>query len=118
MDLYEIGIGHTTLHHVLVAKSSWQRLRGWYGYQHLPVQGVLLTQCNAVHTVAMPLRLDLLWLDRHWQCIGVQRSLPAWRCAWCRGASHVLEVREGGLNAVSSLQELVGQHLTWRSLAT
>ena len=112
MDLNQLRIGRNTLHHVLVAKSSWQRMRGWYGYQHLPVQGVLLTQCNAVHTFAMPLRLDLLWLDHDWQCIGVQRSLRAWRIAWRRGASHVLELREGGLDAAGSLHELVGQRLT------
>ena len=113
MDAQLIRIGGQTLKGVVVATTPWQRLRGWYGYHQLPVQGVLLTRCKAVHTIAMPLWLDLVWINRDLTCIGVRRALPAWRLTWCRGASHVLELREGVLDHLGSMAELVGQRLSW-----
>lgn len=113
MDWGLVWIGCKPLHNVILATNTWQRLRGWYGYQQLPVNGVLLTRCSAVHTLAMPLHLDLLWINRDSRCIQVQRSVPAWRFAWCFGASHVLELREGVLNEMEIVSDLLGQTLSW-----
>lgn len=113
MNLSLVRIGNNTLHNVIVATTPWQRLRGWYGYQALPVNAVLLTRCNAVQTLALSLRLDLLWLNHDRRCIQVQPSLSAWRFAWCRGASHVLELREGVLDEVTPTIELIGRTIDW-----
>ena len=100
------------LNKVIVATSFYQRLRGWYGYHATQVDGVLITKCNAVHTFAMQMRLDIIWLDQAYTCIRVELDVPPWRVKWCRAARHVLELpswqRSAGRRSPSNL---IGQSL-------
>lgn len=60
--------------------------------------GLLIPRCAGVHTFGMRFPLDLVFLDRHGQPVGVRLGVPPCRFAWQRGAAAVLEVPswEGG----------------------
>jgi uncharacterized membrane protein (UPF0127 family) len=72
------------------------RLRGLLGRSGLAEgEGMILEGCAAVHTAFMRFPLDLCFLDREARVLKVVRSLPPWRAARARGASHVVEFPAG-----------------------
>lgn len=112
MQLERIRLDNIQIDNVIVARNPWQRLRGWFGYQNSEVKGVLLTACNAVHTFAMQIPLDLIWFDSNHRCIQVQLNVQPWRLKWCRGASQVLELRTSLLQSqLTQPNHLIGQAL-------
>lgn len=84
-------LGSLVFSRLRVADNTWSRLRGWYGYQPVGLDAILLTHTASIHTLGMGFALDVLWLDKHMQCIGWQLSVSPWRCCWMRGAAHVIE---------------------------
>lgn len=118
MSIGSVWIGRLQLDNVLRANCAWSRLRGWYGYQQSPLNGVLLTQCAAIHSFAMTMSMDLLWLDDELRCIQVGLDHRPWRFAYCPQARHVLELRRssaGSLNPALIHPEVVGEQLCWRA---
>lgn len=114
-----LQIGPLQLNKVVLANSPWARLRGWYGYRqaHLHQAGidaVLLTATRSVHTLAMPFRVDLIWLDSHLCCTHIAFQVAPWRARWYRRASHVLECVNTGSQALQQDPAcLLGQSLKW-----
>jgi uncharacterized membrane protein (UPF0127 family) len=97
---------------VAQADSWWSRLRGFIGRDE-PRQGegLLLVNCNAIHTWWMRFDLDVLFLDNRGRVLKMHRSLRPWRMTRrVRGAHYVLEVPSGTID-MSGTQ--VGDELAW-----
>jgi uncharacterized membrane protein (UPF0127 family) len=65
--------------------------------------GLLIPDCRSVHTFGMLFRIDLVFLDRNGEVIGVRRRVGPYRIAGCRGAAAVLELPAGEGGELSSL---------------
>lgn len=105
--------GKTLIPRVEVADGPIARLVGLLGRNFLPVGDALfLEPCQAVHTVGMRFRLDLVFVDRAWTVQRVHWDVPAGRpCCWGgRNATGVLEAASGWLDR-DSIRE--GATLQW-----
>ncbi|MCW7540695.1 DUF192 domain-containing protein [Aquabacterium sp. A7-Y] len=80
---------------IVVAAHFHQRLLGWMGRRHFPVnEGLLLNPCNAVHGFFMRAPIDVVFLDRFASVVRVQ-ALQPWHTARCRRAHMTLELAHG-----------------------
>ncbi|QSX40158.1 DUF192 domain-containing protein [Shewanella cyperi] len=96
---------------VSLADTPWLRLRGLLGRAPLQSdQGMLISPCNAVHTMWMGYPLDLVYLDRRHKVVRIVTGLKPWRSSHCRQASSVLELAAG---SVAQLQITQGDELIW-----
>jgi uncharacterized membrane protein (UPF0127 family) len=60
---------------------------------------MLLTPCNAIHTIGMGYAIDALYLDQQCRVLRVDSAIaPGKVMALQRGAKHVLELPEGSAN--------------------
>ncbi|MBA3300528.1 MAG: DUF192 domain-containing protein [Thermoleophilaceae bacterium] len=53
---------------------------------------LFIPRCASVHTFGMRVSLDLVWIDRDWEVVRVDRGVPPRRLRTCRGAWAVLEL--------------------------
>lgn len=90
-----LTIGAYVLPRVVFADSPWLRLRGWYGYGKYEISGVLLQHCQLIHTSALHLSLDLIWLDAGYRCVGGTSNVGPWQICRHASARHVLELPSG-----------------------
>jgi uncharacterized membrane protein (UPF0127 family) len=75
-----------------VARTFTERLLG-LSWSRLPrASALLIPRCRAVHTFGMRFALDLYWLDAGGEVVRVDRGVPPWRFARCRGARAVVEL--------------------------
>ena len=97
---------------VALAAGWWSRLRGFLGRpEPTPGEGILLMECNGVHTYGMSFELDVLFLDGEGRVLQLIRSLSPWkRSRRVRGAQYVLEVPTG---VIDTSQTREGDLLTW-----
>lgn len=97
---------------MLKTEHWWERMRGLLGSEHkCRCQGMLIEPCNAIHTLFMSAKLDLLFLDKEYRLLKVVPGLSPWRFSSCRGAHAVLEVESGFLD-LSLLAE--NRQFYWR----
>lgn len=90
------GRGDVVCDDCLVADSPLTRLRGLLGRRELPPgEGLLLRPAGAIHTSFMRFPIDVVFLDRELQVVGVVDGLRPWRAAGRRGAHAVLELAAG-----------------------
>ena len=88
-----------TLASVWHATGYFARLRGLLGRTIPPEGGLLLTPCNAIHTIGMGYGIDALYLDREGRVLRVDEAIaPGKVMPLQRGAKHVLELPEGCAN--------------------
>ncbi|MGQ9497001.1 MAG: DUF192 domain-containing protein [Desulfotomaculales bacterium] len=81
---------------LVVADRFWRRMVGLLGSRRLPAgTGLLLTPCNAVHTMFMRYAIDVLFLAGDLTVLKAVTGLKPWRTAACRGASMVVELPSG-----------------------
>lgn len=97
---------------VAVADSWLRRLRGLLGRPPLKGgEGLLLLQCDSVHTVGMGYPIDVAFLDAEGRVV---RSIPAlapWRVGVGGSeAVHTLELAAGRLEETGTVP---GDRLTW-----
>lgn len=59
--------------------------------------GVLLMPCTAVHTLAMPCCIDLVFFDHDHRVCKLVYGLRPWRCCVCLHARGVIELMPGSL---------------------
>jgi uncharacterized protein len=79
-----------------VADNPWSRMRGLLGRSSLPAgEGLLLRPAGSVHSFFMRFPIDVVFLDRELEVVGVVAPLPAWRTAKQRGAKTALELAAG-----------------------
>ena len=81
---------------VWYANGYFTRLRGLLGRKLSDRGGLLLTPCNAIHTIGMRYAIDAVYLDRHFRVLRVDASInPGKVCPMQRGARYVLELSAG-----------------------
>jgi uncharacterized membrane protein (UPF0127 family) len=99
-----------------VADGFFSRLLGLLGRRELPRgEGLLLSPSSSVHTAFMRFAVDVVFLDRALQIVGVRARVRPWRLAASRGARHVLELPAGEAEA-RALR--VGDSLALRDVET
>lgn len=93
-----------------VASDFWSRTKGLLGQSGLSKQqGLLIHQCNSVHTFFMKFSIDVIFVDRDMKVKAIKKDLKPGRVTlpvW--GASSVIEVSSG---LVDQLNILEGDHL-------
>ena len=88
--------GRVVCERCLVADRPPARMRGLLGRKALPRdEGILLRPASSVHMFFMAFAIDVVWLDRDLQVLGVTSELQPWRTAARRGARAALELAAG-----------------------
>ncbi len=96
MKTVRIAKGGETIATVWHARGYFSRLRGLLGRRLVADGGLLLTPCNAIHTIGMGYAIDAVYLDRQGKVLRVDPSLEPGRILPPqRGARHVLELPDG-----------------------
>ncbi len=95
-----------------LADSWWTRFRGLLGHPPLEAeQGLLLLDCDSVHTVGMGQDIDVAFLDADGTVVRSLPSLRPWRIGvGGAGAVHTLELRAGRLAETGTVP---GVRLSW-----
>ena len=93
-----------------VADNFWTRFVGLIGRKELAEgDGLLIDPCGSVHCFFMSIPIDVIYLDKQDQVVGVDRDLRPWRMGgFYRGAKRVVEVPAGAVDATDTQ---VGDHL-------
>lgn len=88
--------GSVVVERCKVAERPWSRMRGLLGRKNLPAgEGILLRPASSVHTFFMRFPIDVVFLDRSHEVIGVRERLGPWRLAGQRKAHSTLELPAG-----------------------
>ena len=98
--------------HVRVADSWWHRLRGLLARPPLcEGEGMLLLDCDSVHTVGMRQTIDVAFLDAEGTVVRSLPRLRPWRLGFGgRDAVHALELPAGRINQTGIVP---GDRLHW-----
>ncbi|OUR93702.1 hypothetical protein A9Q84_19765 [Halobacteriovorax marinus] len=99
--LYEIKFKENILcKKAKIAKSFSDRLVGLMFKKHMKnFDGLLITQCNSIHTMFMRYKLDLIFLDKNLNVIKIIENIKPWRMTLMYFKStQVLELEGGSLN--------------------
>ncbi|MCC2595420.1 DUF192 domain-containing protein [Pusillimonas sp. MFBS29] len=56
--------------------------------------GLYIAPCNAIHTLALPEPIDVVFLNARHQVLA-QHQVKPWRIAWCASATAVVELPAG-----------------------
>jgi uncharacterized protein len=71
-------------------------MRGLLGRRDLASdEGLLLRPAPSVHTLFMRFPIDVVFLDRGGDVVGIRPEVRPWRAAACRRARSALELRAG-----------------------
>lgn len=97
---------------VAVADSWWHRLRGLLAHPPLHrEEGLLLLECNSVHTVGMTYPIDVAFLDAGGRVVRSITRLGPWRLGLGGPeAVHTLELPAGRLDETGTEP---GVRLSW-----
>ena len=87
-----------------LADGFWARLRGLIGRAPLePGEGLLIVPCNCIHTHFMRFPIDVLYLNRDQEVVGIDHALRPWRFGHIyRGARSVVELPAGSAKATNT----------------
>lgn len=85
---------------IILATSLLDRFRGLLGRTGLkPGQGMMLRPCKGIHTFFMKFPIDVVFLDKENQMIGLYKNLPPNRMTSIYSNAHaVLELPAGTLD--------------------
>ena len=88
-----------------VANSFWPRFRGLIGSKPLqPGKGLLIVPCSSIHTHFMSFPIDVLYLNREREVVGIDHSLPPWRLGrFFKQVRCVLELPAGTAQATGAV---------------
>lgn len=83
-----------------VADDFFSRLIGlMFKSEMIGFDGLLIKQCNSIHTFFMRYKLDLVFLDKELKVVKVIENMKPWRATLMYfKASQVLELKSGTLN--------------------
>jgi len=96
VEIYKNGEAIAKVWH---ARGYFARLRGLLGRTLQEGGGMLLTPCNAIHTIGMGYAIDALYLDKEGKVLRVDEAItPGKVMPLQRGAKHVLELPAGSAN--------------------
>ena len=105
MILYDRTARRRLAQSVTMAETPWMRVVGWLHRGTIASdEGLWFADCDAVHTLGMRSRLDLVFLDEHNRVVATHAGVrPGRFIVCCPGARAVLELgpsflqRSGGL---------------------
>jgi uncharacterized membrane protein (UPF0127 family) len=98
MKLVNERTGATVASAVEIADTSAKRRRGLLGRDHLPSGSALvLTRCNAIHTIGMRFPIDVAFVDSKGRVRKVVHALGPWRMAISPLAVSAIELAAGEL---------------------
>ena len=82
------------------AFTFWRRLLGLMFRASLPVgSGLLIAPCQSVHTMHMRFPIDVVFLNKSWGVVGLERYLAPWRVSpTYRDSWFVLECPAGTID--------------------
>jgi uncharacterized protein len=79
-----------------VAESARSRMLGLMGRRSLaPGNGMLINGAPSIQTFFMRFPIDVVFLDREKNVVGISHEVKPWRAAGARGASAALELPAG-----------------------
>ena len=88
--------GEVVCERCALATTAITRITGLLGRAELPErEGILLQPASSIHTAFMRFAIDVVFLDRELNVVGVESDVPPWRAAGRRGAKAVLELAAG-----------------------
>ncbi len=84
-----------------VADGFWGRLRGLIGSAPLKQgEGLLIVPCSSIHTHLMSFPIDVLYVNKGGEVVGIDRDLAPWRLGrFYRGVRLVIELPAGAAEA-------------------
>lgn len=89
-----VGLSTRQLKGVVLAAGFIARLRGWFGYQQRhDINAIWLARTRCIHTIAMSMPVDLVWMDKNGVSIRVEHKVTPGKLCWCGTACQVLELR-------------------------
>jgi len=81
----------------LVAERLFDRTKGLLGRKLLlPKEALVIRRCNSIHTFFMDFAIDVLFVDKNSQVVGIKENIAPWRFSriyW--KASFVVELSSG-----------------------
>lgn len=83
------------------ATGFFMRLKGLLGRRSMDDRSAMIIErCSSVHTVGMRFALDLIFLDKEWRVVSIQRNVRPGKPMVTGGlrAKRVVESQAGGLN--------------------
>jgi len=88
-----------------VANNYWSRFRGLIGSRPLrPGEGLLIVPCSSIHTHFMSFPIDVLYLNREREVVGIDHSLPPWHLGrFYKRVRCVLELPAGTAQATGTV---------------
>ncbi len=88
--------GSVVVERCLLAERPWSRMRGLLGRKNLSEgEGILLKPASSVHTFFMRFPIDVVFLDRSQEVVGIRERMAPWRMAAQRKAHATLELPAG-----------------------
>ena len=96
-----VDAGQVLAEPVEYATGFLMRLKGLLGRSGLDGRSAMIIEhCSSVHTVGMRFALDLIFLDKEWRVISIQRNVKPGKLMVSGGirARRVVESQAGGLN--------------------
>ena len=87
-----------------VADNEWTRFRGLIGHAPLvPGEGMLIMPCSSIHTHFMGFPIDVLFVDKDHQVVGINENLKPWRFGrMFRRVRYVIELPPGTVAATGT----------------
>lgn len=74
------------------ADSYLARLQGLFSSKASRFDGVVLSPCNAIHTLFFFKSIDVVFLDKQKRILKVVNAVPCFRILSCTGAFYVIEL--------------------------
>ncbi|MEX2355835.1 MAG: DUF192 domain-containing protein [Thermaerobacterales bacterium] len=96
--------GHVLAERATEAATFGRRLAGLLGRSSLaPGEALVITPCNAVHTLGMRFAIDIVFLDQDGLVLKTAANAPPWRFGpTARGAVQAIELPAGRLAATGT----------------
>jgi uncharacterized protein len=112
VSVIQVDSGVVLAASVAVADSFRRRLRGLLGRRAMKAgEGLLLLDCDSVHTVGMGYAIDVAFLDAERKVVRSIAGLRPWRfCLGGARAVHALELPAGRLRETGTVR---GVRLSW-----
>jgi uncharacterized membrane protein (UPF0127 family) len=99
MKLLNERTGQSVATTLEIASTSAERRRGLLGRDGLaPGAALVITRCNAVHTIGMRFAIDVAFVDSRGRVRKIVRALRPWRMACSPLASNAIEFAAGELD--------------------
>lgn len=95
--------GQVVIRKLIVAESTWARMRGLLGRKSLSADtGLLIRPCRSIHMWFMRFPIDVAFLDQDLHVLKIVRNLRPWMLAWAPLKTRcVLETAAGALHSVN-----------------